>query len=68
MAQTDVRIIEFKGNAKDLIAKIDEINTHSQDLDKSLIAVLSHLQQIEKQSLGNVTNNIQNAAKDRPDP
>lgn len=45
--ESDVSVTEFKGNATDLIRKIDDIKTHTKELDKSLSTVLAHLQEIE---------------------
>ena len=55
----DVSITEFKGDAKNLVSAIDQIKTHSDDLDKSLQVVLTHLQDIEKglKNVKSITNN-----------
>lgn len=57
---TEVSVTEFKGNATDLIKKIDSIKKHSKDLDDTLTTVLSHLQAIENgfKNVNKITNNI----------
>ena len=59
MAQTtDVSVTEFKGNATNLVNAVKKITKETKNLDASLSSVLTHLEQIEKKSLGSVTNNI----------
>ena len=62
----DVNVTEFKGDAKNLVNAIDEIKGHSDDLDKSLQLVLTHLNAIEKgfKNVHSITNKAQTVTND----
>lgn len=59
MAQTDVSVTEFKGNATNLVNAVKQIDTATKNLDASLVSVLEHLKDIEKglSNVKSVTNN-----------
>ena len=59
MAQTDVSVTEFKGNATNLVKAVKQIDTATKNLDASLVSVLAHLDAIEKglKNVNSITNN-----------